>query len=561
MSLRMLLFAVLAALPVAGCSLDQQTAERPGYPLFAGMGPHTRLVATRSLLAQRYFDQGLNWAFAFNHDEAIRAFEAAGLEDPSCAMAYWGAALCHGPHINYPMMPEERSRLAWQALELARAHRSGATPVEQALIDALGARYQWPAPADRASLDRAYADAMRSVHQRFPDDADVAVLYAESLMDLQPWDLWELDGRPKGRTTEICRTLEGVLARNPRHPGAAHLYIHAVEASRTPERAVAAADVLRSLVPASGHLVHMPSHIDIRVGQWPEAARTNRRAIAADSAYTRRVPRQGFYNVYMVHNHQFLAFTCMMMGRSEEAIAAARRSHDMLPADWVKENAGAIDGYMTLHMEALKRFGRWKELLELPSPPEHLPYTRAMWRCNRAVALAALGRPDEAAQEAVRFDDAVKAVPNEALAQINPAHTVLRLAGYVLRGEIAFARGDHDAALRELHKAREIEDNLKYMEPPDWVLPTRHTIGAVALAAGRVDHAELAYRQDQETWPGNGWSLLGLARVHEARGNAGEAARARAAFQTAWRHADMTPHDSCLCAPSAAPQSDPARPR
>ncbi|HVZ93380.1 MAG TPA: tetratricopeptide repeat protein [Phycisphaerales bacterium] len=547
------------ALPIllqsAGCSTtpaDRAAAtSTSNAQLFKGMGPHRRPVTTTSSQSQAYFDQGLTWAYAFNHDEAIRSFSRAGELDPNLAMAWWGAALCLGPHINNPVMPPERSRLASTAVQKAQSLKANASPVEQALIDALAARYAWPAPTDRAPLDQAYAAAMADVHRRFPNDLDVTTLYAESLMDLQPWDLWTKGGEPKGRATEIVALLESVLAKNPKHPGAAHLYIHAVEASESPERADNAAQVLRSLVPASGHLSHMPSHIDVRVGRWPEAAEANRRAVAIDAAYRKLSPHQDFYRVYMFHNEQFLSFVAMMMGRSSEAIAAARGALDGVPEQWAKDNAGAIDGYLTIHLDALKRFGKWDELLKLHAPPEYLPYTTAMWRFNRAVAYAALGKVNEAEQERTLFIKASKKVPAGALVQINPAERVLALATHMLDGEIHYAKRDYDSAARELRAAIEIEDSLQYMEPPDWMQPVRHTLGTVLIDAGKPADAERTYREDLARWPGNGWSLLGLSRSLELQGNAEEAKRTRAQFDRAWSTADIKPKASCLCSPSA----------
>lgn len=535
-----------------GCAAQSSrlSASAPSRPqLFEGLGPHQRAVSTKSAEAQAYFDQGLNWAFAFNHDEAIRSFEHAAALDPTLAIAWWGAALCHGPHINYPMMTEAQSKAAWEALQKAQKLAAGASPVERALIDALAARYAWPAPADRRPLDEAYAAAMQKAHAQFPDDLDVTTLYAESLMDLQPWDLWTVKGEPKGRALEIVGLLEQVLEKNPSHPGAAHFYIHAVEASHEPQRAIAAADALRNLVPASGHLTHMPSHIDVRVGRWADAAAANHRAIAADVAYRRLSPQQGFYRIYMAHDEQFLAFVCMMLGRSEEAIASAKSAVSTFPPEWIKENATLIDGYLTVYMDALKRFGKWGELLALDAPPEYLPYTTAMWRFNRSVALAAKGEVAAAEQERARFETAFEKVPESAMAQINPARRVLTLARHMLDGEIAYAKKNYDVAVRELRAAAEIEDNLQYMEPPDWMQPVRHTLGVVLIDAGRYDEAEKAYREDLARWPENGWSLLGLARAQEQQGHTAQAAETRARLDKVWATSDIRPHASCLCAP------------
>ena len=490
---------------VIGCDGTAGLAATPGpvpgtpQPVvrqFIGIGSHHRLVSTKSPVAQQYFDQGLTWMFAFNHDEAIRSFEEAARQDPQLAMAWWGISLCYGPHINFPMLPEQKAKAAWAALCKAQQLTSYASPVERALIEAVAARYADPAPADRSALDRAYAASMQTVYEKFSDDPDVAVLYAEALMDLQPWDMWTNDGQPKGRTTEVVAALRKVLAKHPSHPGASHLYIHAVEASPNPADALAAADSLRDLVPISGHLQHMPSHIDARVGKWLAAVEANRKAIAADKEYRRLSPRQDFYMSYMQHNHGFLSFACMMLGRSAEAIAAGRDAVTMLPAEWVRENAAVIDGYLTVHMDALKRFGRWDDILALPAPPDYLPFTTSMWRANRTIALAAKGYVDDAAAERIKFRQAVEHVPQDAMAQQNPAHAVLKLAAHVVDGEIALAQRDYRTAIAQLKAAVTLEDNLRYIEPPDWMLPTRHTLGAIYLLADQSADAERLYRED-----------------------------------------------------------------
>lgn len=538
--------------PKVADSPDKATKQPAGQvaaPQFEKIGPHHRKVSTKSAAAQKYFDQGLTWSFAFNHDEAIRSFEEAARQDPQLAIAWWGVALCYGPHINFPILPEEQAKAAWAALTKAQELKSNASPVEKALIDALGARYAMPAPADRAALDQGYAAAMGKVHQQFPDDPDVATLYAEALMDLQPWDMWTNDGQPKGRATEVVAVLEKVLAKHPNHPGATHLYIHAVEASPDAKRALPSAQVLRELVPISSHLRHMPSHVYVRVGNWPEAVESNREAIAADKEYKQLSPRQGFYMAYMQHNQGFLAFACMMLGRSEESIAAAKEAVTMLPAEWVKENAAVIDGYLAVHFDALKRFGKWDEILALPAPPEHLPFTTAMWRGARTVALAAKGKVDEAMQEREKFVQAVKNVPADAMAQQNPAHTVLDIAEHVVDGEIAYAKRDYTKAIDELNAAAKIEDNLRYIEPPDWMIPVRHTLGVVYLDAKQPAEAERVYREDLTRWPNNGWALLGLSKALEQQGKTEAAKATQKEYQAAWSHADSKPHASCMCAP------------
>jgi tetratricopeptide (TPR) repeat protein len=530
----MSLVLALAVLPA--CQSAPSTPSGAAPPLFRGLGHHHRAVGTSSPEAQRYFDQGLTFAYAFNHDEAIRSFQQATTLDPGCAMAWWGVALCHGPHINNPAMDETHSRaLAWKA-----------SPRERALVGALAARYAWPAPADRSSLDRAYAEAMKFTHAQFPDDTDIATLYAESLMDLRPWDLWALDGTPRPETPEIVATLERVLAKAPDHPGANHLYIHAVEASRQPERAVPSATRLRTLVPAAGHLVHMPAHIDARVGRWDLACSDNRAAIAADSAYRKLVPHQGFYHVYMAHNHQFLAFACMMSGRSKEAIGSARQMVAAIPQEFVDQAGPLIDGILPLPLAALMRFGRWEEILAEPRPAESLPISTAMWHFTPGVALANTDRLAEAELEREELSRASAAVPADGHVGNSPAPSVVKIAGLVLDGEIAYKSARIDEALALLREAVAVEDTLRYDEPPDWLQPVRHTLGAVLLEAGRTDEAEQVYREDLNRWPGNGWSLYGLAQCLKAENDPGAGA-AEEAFKQAWKDADTLIASTCLC--------------
>lgn len=547
MRIRVCVALAVIVLFASGCQTGgpRGNGERP--PLFEGMGNHHRTVKTRSAMAQRYFDQGLVWMYAFNHDEAIRAFEEALRLDPQCAMAAWGVAVCLGPHINNPILPADRAAEAWKAARRAGGLRRFAGPTEQMLIDAVAQRYADPPPADRGPLDKAYAAAMREVWRKNPDDADVATLYAESLMDLQPWDLWAHDGAPKGATEEIVAALERALEINPNHPGALHLYIHAVEASNSPGRAAEAADRLRNLVPAAGHLVHMPSHIDVRIGRWEQAAAANERAIAADERYRSIVPQQGFYRVYMAHNRHFLAFASMMEGRGAAALKAAREMIASVPPEFVRDHAAMIDPYSPIAIEALMRFGKWDDLLKEPAPPEFLPITTALWRFARAVSHAAKGDVAAAEREQIEFRAAVKRVPQGAMMAINPAEKILRIADHMLEGEIAFRRGQIDQAVGELQKAITIEDDLQYMEPPDWVQPVRHTLGAVLVSAKRFGEAEQVYRQDLKRWPNNGWSLLGLSKSLAGQGKQAEAAEAKSQFDAAWSRSDQSIGMSCVC--------------
>lgn len=519
----------------------------PAAQLFAGMGSHRRAAGTASREAQRYFDQGLVFTMSFNHDEAIRSFTEAARLDPGCAMAWWGIALANGPHINNPAMSEQQSKDAWAALERAKGLLANASPVERALIEALAARYADPVPTDRRPLDEAYAAAMRGVWKANPADADAGCLFAEALMDLRPWDLWKEDGSPQPGTEEVLETLERVLKLAPNHPGANHLWVHAIEASPHPERAIAAADRLTRLVPAAGHMVHMPAHIYSRVGRWADASAANVRAIEADRRYRALSPRQGFYSVYVAHNRHFLSWASQMEGRSEAALDAARGMLANIPEDFVRESAFFADGFMLIEMETLMRFGRWDELLTIPEPPDYLPITRAFRHFSRGTALAALGRIEEAERARAEFRDAVGKVTEEMIVGNNPARLVLSIADHQLAGEILNRRGDIDAAVRELREAVRIEDSLRYDEAPDWLLPVRHALGAVLVRAKRWSEAESVYRDDLKKNAENGWALWGLARSLRAQERIAEADAVQARFRKAWKRADVSLESTCYC--------------
>lgn len=545
------------ALLLAGVGCRNQVPSGTA-PLFDGIGSHHREITTTSSDAQRYFDQGLVFTFAFNHDEAIRSFQQAATIDPGCAMAYWGIALANGPHINNPAMDAEHSKAAWEALAAARARAVKATPLERALIDALGARYAEVPPESRAGLDRAYADAMGALWQSNPKDADIGVLFAESMMDLRPWDLWQPDGRPQPGTEEVVSALEAAIKLDVKHPGAHHLYIHTVEASQRPERGVPSADRLRDLVPVAGHLVHMPAHIYCRVGRWADASAANQRAIESDRAYRAISPEQGFYRIYMAHNHHFLSWASMMEGRSAAAIEAARAMIAGIPPEFVKEAAFFADGFMTIELDALKRFGRWEELLAKPAPPEYLPITTAFWHYTRGLAFSATGRIEEAKGERALFETATLEVGPDRIIGNNTALQVLEIARKFLDGEIAYREGRMDEAIAALREAEAAEDALRYDEAPDWIQPVRHALGGVLFLAGRVEEAEKVYRADLVKFPENGWSLFGLAKCLRARkADAAssrdanrEAAEVEARFAKAWARADIKLESTCLCLPA-----------
>jgi tetratricopeptide (TPR) repeat protein len=540
--------AAAVGLLIAAAAAPAPAAD--ALPLFEGLGSHSRKVSTASPTAQKYFDQGLAFLFAFNHDEAIRAFKHAAALDPDCAMAHWGVAVASGPHYNKPDLPADRARQAWAALQLARARAKAAPPADRALIEALAARYADPAPADRKPLDQAFAQAMRAAWERFPEDGDIGALYAESMMDLRPWEMWTTDGKPQPGTEEVIATLETVLTKHPDHPLALHLYIHAVEASPNPGRAERAADRLRHLQPALGHMVHMPSHTYIRRGRWQEAVEANERAIKADNDYAKTTPGQQFYRMYMAHNHHMLSFAAMMQGQSATSLAAVRTMLAGVPPEFAADpkSAAIVDGFVTAPMEVMKRFGRWDDLLAEPEPPEVFPIARAMRHELRGVAYAAKGRVAEAREEQNRFREAVKKVPKEATFGHNTAADLFAVAEDVLEGEILAREGKLAEAVAALRSAAAKEEKLRYSEPPAWVVPVRHALGAWLLKAGRPAEAEAVYRADLAQWPDNGWSLFGLAASLEAQGKAAEAAAARRAFDAVWQRADVTPPASCFCA-------------
>lgn len=549
MSQAKFLFPLFAMAALVGCANPhsglKQTSGPP--PLFEGMGHYFMWITTDVPEAQAYFNQGLTWAFAFNHDEAIRSFTEAARYDPSCAMAYWGIALCNGPHINNPIMTPDRSLAAWDAVVKARSLKENCNYREQQLIEAVAARYAPTHTDDRRALDEAYAAAMKDMYEMNINDADMGTLYAESLMDLQPWDLWNKDGSPKGKTNEILALLEQALKINPNHPGANHLYIHAVEASTAPERGMASADRLRDLVPISGHLVHMPSHIDVQVGRWPLAADQNEKAIAADRAYREISPKQGFYNLYMAHNHHFLTFACMMEGRSEMALKSARTMLASIPDDFIENQPAFADPFLSIATDVLKRFGKWDEILREPKPRGRLPISMAMWHFTRGVAQAAKGNLSDAHGEQVAFRAAVKRVPENALTGINPAHKVLTIADKMLTGEIAYHEGKLDEAVKHLREAIAIEDDLLYMEPPEWIQPVRHALGAMLAQAKRYAEAEKVYRDDLVAWPENGWALHGLAQCLRGQNKTDEAKAVEARFARAWARSDIKIATSCFC--------------
>ncbi len=537
----------LAAVLLLAWGCRSAPSGRPSAQLYPGFEGYHRAISTESAEAQQWFDQGMQLLYGFNHDEAIRTFHKAAEQDPTSAMPWWGIAYAHGININDPEMTETRSKAAREAADEAVARVEAGSPVEAALVRAVSARYAWPAPKDRKPLDEAYADAMGAAFRSFPSDADVAALYAESLMNLQPWDYWDNAGKPKGRIAEILSVLEGTLRAHPQHPGANHFYIHAVEASGDPDRAVPSADRLRTLVPGAGHLVHMPSHIYVRVGRYADAVDSNVHAVKADHAYFKVAPKPKMYAIYYAHNLHFLAYAAMMSGRYKDALAAARDLEEKMPKDALRAYAALIEGIMPTTFHVLIRFGKWQQILEEPDYREHRLVSRAVRRYARSIALSALGRTREARAEMEAFEAAVALVPKDWFIFNNRVDTVLPIARSMIKGELLFREGKRVEAFAVLRQGIEAEDALVYDEPPGWMLPVRHALGALLMAEGRFKEAEKVYRTDLTRNRKNGWSLLGLQQSLGAQNKSDEADALSPSLAEAWATADVTPQSSCYC--------------
>jgi tetratricopeptide (TPR) repeat protein len=522
---------------VAGLGFAAGALAAP--PLFDDLGSLSHSITTTSETAQRYFDQGLRLVYAFNHDEAVRSFEEAVRQDPQAAMPHWGIALALGPNINAAMGKDDERR-AVEAIRNARARLAGATEAEQAYIDALAKRYLSAKRANRAALDKAYAGAMREVWRRYPDDPDAGVLFAEALMTLRPWDLWTADGKAKAGTEELVATLETVLERHPDHPGACHYYIHAVEASPYPERALPCADRLAGLMPGAGHLVHMPAHIYVRVGRYHDSVEHNARAARVDERYlanhhTARSYADGYYS----HNLHFLWSSLMMEGRSAEAIKAAHSLLETVIPDEARKDRSK-EQYLPSKLFAWIRFGRWNDLLKEPPPPKELRLVEGIWRLGRGLALASTGRLPGAAGEHYALAGLTKQLRRTRAPEEKIERAQLQIAERLLAGELAARRRRYEEAAKALNDAVKLEDALQYSEPPFWPLSVRQYLGTVYLMARRPAEAEAVYLADLRRHPENGWALFGLAQSLRAQRKEDEAREVEARFEQAWVRADVT---------------------
>ncbi|GAA2420569.1 hypothetical protein [Streptomyces coeruleofuscus] len=548
------------------------------------LGTHSRPVTTSSAEAQLWLDRGLVWTYAFHHEEAVACFEKAAGADPECAMAYWGIAYALGPNYNKPWEffdGEELARTVERthaAVERAHEKAVRTTPVEQALIGALRARYpQSEAVEDCSVWNEPYADAMRAVYELAPEDPDIATLHADALMNLTPWQLWDLTtGQPAegARTSEARAVLEGALGTDAgaRHPGVLHLYIHLMEMSPTPERALTVADRLRGIVPDAGHLLHMPSHLDVLCGDYRQVVAANSAAIAADEKFRRRAGAMNFYTLYRAHNYHFKIYGAMFLGQAQVALDTAAQLEAAIPEELLRVQsppmADWLEGFLAMRVHVLIRFGRWADILSLPAPadPELYSVTTAMRHYARGVALSATGEVGRAEAERELFRAAVNRVPESRTLFNNTCRDILAVAAAMLDGELEYRKGNHDLAFAALERSIELDDNLPYDEPWGWMQPTRHAYGALLLEQGRVAEAEAVYRADLGLdatlprplqHPGNVWSLHGFHECLLRTGKTAEAALVAQQLRMATALADVPIQASCFCRLETAPGPQP----
>jgi len=528
-------FVLLLCIPSIAQNHPAHAEAKPAT-LMPGLGNLHHPVSAANPEAQAFFDQGFRLIYAFNHDEAARSFQRAAELDPKLAMAYWGIAEAVGPNYNDPAS-DERFQQAHAAIQKAVDLSGTASPSEKAYIAAMAKRFPADPKADRRNAAEDYHDAMREVARNFPDDVDAATLFAESGMNLHPWGLWHPDGTPEAGTEEIVATLEGVIRRDPNHLGAVHYYIHAVEASPSPERALAGANRLAALAPAAGHIVHMPAHVYIRTGDYEAAVKTNEQAAAADRAYIAATGEQGIYPMmYYSHNLHFIAMCASMNGNYAEA----RENADLLAA-----NVGAhvkdmppLEGFMTVPMAVNIRFHKWNEILAMPQPDPAMKITTVFWHFGRGMALAGSGRISEAEAEYKIVSVAEQSTSPDVIFAMpinNKAKDILKIAEDVLGARIAMAKKENAATISLLHDAVAIQDTLKYGEPPDWFFPVRESLGAVLLVSGDTAGAEKVFRDDLERNPRNPRSLFGLQQALKAQGRTYDAGFVEDQLRQQWK--------------------------
>jgi tetratricopeptide (TPR) repeat protein len=530
----------------AGAQGHEGHAAAPTSPkLLTGLSDHTHPIATSNPEAQKYFDMGLNLSFAFNKEEAERAFRKAAELDPKAPMPQWGIAYALGPDINTPRVPE-RDQGAFEAITKARSLAASGAEAERDYVEAMASRYTTDPKADQRALDEAYRNAMKQVMRKYPDDLDAATLYAESVMDLNPWKFWGPDGKPAADTPEILAVLESVLRRDPGHIGANHFYIHSVEASPNPERALPSAVRLESAAPAAGHLVHMPGHIYLRTGDFSRTVAMNEKAVAADEAFFRDFGKSAMYPImYATHNSHFVWYGSMQSGMKEKAVAAADRVHAEMvesapPGDLDPVMGPFFEMYGETPIAARWRFGMWDEILKLPAPDKRFVIDTAMWHAARGVAQAAKKNLALAREEKKAFGELRDRIPPTWAHAFSPAQDYLAVAGHVMNARILESIGDHDGAIAAWNAAVQAEDNLPYNEPPEWFYPVRESHGGALLRSGRAAEAEKVFRADLDRNPRNARSLFGLWKTLEAQKKAADAALVKRQFEAAWKDATVT---------------------
>jgi tetratricopeptide (TPR) repeat protein len=518
-----------------------QNLSRPVVvvPFFPGLGPYHRAVTTRSEIAQKYFDQGLAFLYSFDQDAALTSFEAAAVCDPDCAMAYWGIAMSEGAKVDDPEAAAPRTMEAYKASREALKLAGDSSPVEQSLIKAVAQRFDILQETDPAAREQSYASAMRRAWQAFPDDPDVGALTAKAISAARSLDVCAAPGQALPPSPEVVRSLETVLARHPDHPFALHLLIHALEGTDQFEQAKPAADRLRDYAPGLSHLTHMPSHIDIRRGDWDAAMTASQRAIASEKDFEKLAGNPGFYRVMVLHNYHMLIYIAAMQGRSELATQAAKEVLTQIPTEYRERDVERVDFYYALPYQLHIRFGRWKEMLGEPAPPDDLPIATAMWQLGKAMAYVATGEVGEAKFQQATLVSTVMSFFSSARSRKINGRVLFKVAAASLGGQGLYGEGKVDEAIAQLREAVKDEDALPYMEPPDLILPARHVLGAVLLSTGRDKEAEAVYRDDLTRHPHNGWALYGLWQSLKNQKRTADAAKAEAEFNDAWKHADI----------------------
>jgi tetratricopeptide (TPR) repeat protein len=537
-TMRTSIIIFFAAILFYSCS----NTERGQAPLFDNLGTLDFPITTNSKPAQKYFNQGIILAYGFNHEEAFRSFEEVARLDSNCAMAYWGMAYVLGPNINLPM-DAGVVHSSYEAIQKAISLLDNETQKEKDFVMALSERYSAEVLEDRTPLDQAYSDAMRNLSNKYPDDLDAATMFAESIMDLHPWDYWLKDGTAQPWTPELLAVLESIIEKNPDHHGANHLYIHAVEASKNPHRGLPNADKLRFLAPGAGHLVHMPAHIYIRTGKYHEGSLANIRAVKSDEEYINQCNQQGFYPLsYYPHNYHFLWATATLEGDSKTAIDAALKTSQK-PPDSLLDVCGyqTLQHFAAIPLYAYVTFGKWDEILSFEKPSYERPYILAVWHYARSMAFIAKDNIPEAEKEIAALESFrnSKTIGELLIWGFNSAGILVNIASEVAKGELEAKKKNYSAAITHLEKAVDYEYTLMYDEPPTWFYPCRQNLGAVLIEAGKYAEAEKVYRENLDEVPDNGWGLFGLHQALFKQGKMDEAAEVEKKYKEAWKYADI----------------------